>query len=444
MHPQAGDYLRKGLHAIERGITRTSLRIKHRMGWFDPIRILPYRGFGNRTSGEILGRVLENRDIRPPKDNDPWWRNAAAVVRRFITAEVPDIRIHGRFRGQPQVVTTDEEGYFKLRFRCSNEQEGAPPSGSANEWTPVNGDGTSASHNVPPSQNASSQRSASSLRSGSTSHSGAASEPFGASPGDDGGPDSGVSPASLAPPELWEAVDITLLDRLTADDLVFAAGRILVPPDAAQFGVISDIDDTILETYATEFFRMARLTLFNNAYTRTPFRKVAPFYRALQSGTRGTGPNPIFYVSSSAWNLYDLLDDFMRVHGIPEGPILLRDLGFHRHNKALKSRHDHKLDKIDDIMNYYPNLPFVLIGDSGQRDPYIYQEVVRRHPGRIAAIYIRDVRDRTREQVLSIAEVLRGQGVDMLLIDDASVAARHAASIGLIARDSLPEIVEAQ
>lgn len=409
MKPQLADYLRSGLHSVEKGFDRVSLRIKHGLGWRDPIRILPYRGFGNRQSAELLGRVLENKDIRPPKDNDPWWRNAAAAVRRFMTNEIPDVRIEGRFRGLTSEVTTDEEGYFLLRFRCpTDETDGATQNANAQPMAQRQG---------PPAY-----------------HPSAAQE----SVRDD------VMVRELAPPELWETVDLTLRDRMSAGDMPMATGRVLIPPDEAEFGVISDIDDTILESYATDFFRMARLTLFNNAYTRTPFRKVAPFYRALQAGTRGSGPNPIFYVSSSVWNIYDLLDDFMRLHGVPEGPILLRDLGFHRYNKTLRSRHDHKLEKIDSIMSYYPWLPFVLIGDSGQCDPYIYQEAARRHPGRIAAIYIRDVRDRNRERVLQLAEELKREQVEMLLMRDAAGAARHAAAIGLISHDALPEIVDAK
>src|SRR5690606_19384263 len=108
------------------------------------------------------------------------------------------------------------------------------------------------------------------------------------------------------------------------------------------------------------------------------------------------------------------------------------------------SRHDHKLDKIDGIMSYYPRLPFVLIGDSGQCDPYIYQEVARRHPGRIAAIYIRDVRDRNRDRVLQLADELKREQVDMLLMKDAGDAARHAVATGLISSEALPEIVDSE
>ena len=56
---------------------------------------------------------------------------------------------------------------------------------------------------------------------------------------------------------------------------------------------------------------MSRTTFLNNARTRLPFAGVAEFYRSLQLGRNGKRNNPFFYVSSSPWNLYDLLKDFL-------------------------------------------------------------------------------------------------------------------------------------
>jgi phosphatidate phosphatase APP1 len=114
---------------------------------------------------------------------------------------------------------------------------------------------------------------------------------------------------------------------VTGQTDVSADGHILVPPAASQFGVISDVDDTILVSGVTNLLRMARLAFLNNARTRLPFAGVAAFYRALQSGPESTLFNPVFYVSSSPWNLYDLLVDFCAVQGIPKGPFMLRDVG---------------------------------------------------------------------------------------------------------------------
>ena len=102
-----------------------------------------------------------------------------------------------------------------------------------------------------------------------------------------------------------------------------AGGRVLVPPASARFGVISDIDDTVLWTNVRNKLKMVLTIALLNERTRVPFQGVAAFYRALQQGAGGNENNPIFYVSGSAWNLYDLLVEFFQIHGIPLGPILL-------------------------------------------------------------------------------------------------------------------------
>ena len=132
-----------------------------------------------------------------------------------------------------------------------------------------------------------------------------------------------------------------------------------------------------------------------------------------------------------------MLEDFLNVHGVPPGPLFLKDwsptvLGKHR---------DHKLGIIRRLLRTYPELPFVLIGDSGEEDPEIYRQVVREYPGRVRAIYIRDVTIAGRDaEVRAIAEEVRGFGTEMLLAPDTAVAAEHAASVGLIAPEAVAGI----
>jgi phosphatidate phosphatase APP1 len=216
---------------------------------------------------------------------------------------------------------------------------------------------------------------------------------------------------------------------------------VLVPPPTAEFGVISDLDDTVFETRATNVVKMLGRVLFSNAQSKQPFAGVAAFYQALQRGATGRPDNPFFYVSSSPWNLYDVLDEFLKIHAIPPGPLLLRDLGLGRPKTppppgvtgSAAIHFAHKLHEIDDILSTYPALPFVLCGDSGQEDARIYREVVRRHPGRIRAIYIRDVQEPVRAALVEplIAE-LAVEGVPMLLVADYATAAAHAAGLGLV------------
>ena len=141
--------------------------------------------------------------------------------------------------------------------------------------------------------------------------------------------------APVAKTDAWHAVHLHLLEPALGQPQPFAEAQVLVPPPTARYGVISDIDDTILETHATSLLRSALVTLLENAATRTPFPGVAALYQALQAGANGNGRNPIFYVSSSPWNLYDFLVEFMEINGIPAGPIFLRDYGLSTITSAL-------------------------------------------------------------------------------------------------------------
>ncbi|GAA4399473.1 DUF2183 domain-containing protein [Nibrella viscosa] len=250
-------------------------------------------------------------------------------------------------------------------------------------------------------------------------------------------------PASLLPGRAWFPVRYSLVDitQPTDGSEVSIDGHLMISPEFSKFGVISDIDDTVLVTGATSLLQAAQLTFMGNAYTRLPFAGVAAFYRALQSGPVTTLFNPIYFVSSSPWNLYDLLVDFFRIQGIPKGPILLRDIGLTREH-FLKSSHEaHKLEQINRVLNVNPQLPFVLIGDSGQKDPEIYAQVVRENPGRILAVYIRDVSQDIRQaDVQAIIREMESHNVPMLLVPDTVAAAEHAADLGLIDSDTIPEI----
>jgi phosphatidate phosphatase APP1 len=205
------------------------------------------------------------------------------------------------------------------------------------------------------------------------------------------------------------------------------AGQVMVPQNAA-FGIISDVDDTILQSDATRIFKMARKVLFGNARTRLPFEGVAEFYQQLHQNK-----NPLFYVSSSPWNLYDLLVEFLEVNDIPLGPLLLRDWGISDKELLPTGHAGHKLQAITQILDTYPALPFLLIGDSGQEDPEIYSEVVAQYPGRILAIYIRDVSAGSRtESITTLAQKVIEAKCELLLVPDTTVAEKHARSRGWI------------
>ncbi len=245
------------------------------------------------------------------------------------------------------------------------------------------------------------------------------------------------------PDQPWQPMHLELMDRVVkSQGPVTTTGYISVPPVHSRFGVISDLDDTVLVTQAHSFFMMLRLTLLNNSQTRVPFEGVAAFYRALQSGPVGSVYNPMFYVSSSPWNLFEMLVEFCDLHNIPRGPFMLRDIKFDLRKMLGSSHHSHKLTQIEHILSMYPNLNFILIGDSGQHDPEIYLQAIKDYPGRVKAVYIRDVgKDKRRPEIAKIGAEMQRLGVDLLLVEDTEAAARHAAAHNYIEAEALPEII---
>lgn len=240
----------------------------------------------------------------------------------------------------------------------------------------------------------------------------------------------------------WHTARIEL--RQTASDQAASTtfeAQVLVPPPSAKFGIISDIDDTIVKTGATNLLRHVRTVLLNSARTRTPFAGVAALYHGLACGGGDRPVNPLFYLSSSPWNLFDLFHEYMRHHEIPEGPIFLKDFGLER-GRVFKSGHgEHKSGWIERLMGLYPELEWVLIGDSGQQDAEIYGAIAERRPERVRAIYIRDVgSDGRGQEVRDILDDVEARGVATVLAGDSREAARHAARQGWLSDDALAAV----
>ena len=359
-------------------------RTAARLGRLRPLHLDAYRSYGTPHRFYLKGRLLADRGLTPQTEADSPWRNFQAMYRRFNSREIPRAKILVTMpAGYDCYVTTDKGGYFTLAL-----DPPALPAPIDYLWYPV--------------------------------------------------------PVQLSQlPRRFRGLH----------GAVRATARVLIPPPTAEFGVISDLDDTVIVTRATHLLRMLRTVLFRNAHSHEPLAGVAAFYQALLRGQSKRPDNPFFYVSSSPWNLYDVLEDFLRLRGIPLGPLLLRDSLLRgptlRPGEVASAtdslHHGHKLREIKQLLDTYPDLPFVLLGDSGQHDADIYAEVVRQYPGRIRVIYIRDVGVPARTALVTpVAAALRAeQGVELLLVPDFLTAARHAAGLGLITAEGLAQVAAA-
>ena len=237
----------------------------------------------------------------------------------------------------------------------------------------------------------------------------------------------------------WHAMELELVEPSE----IVAAGEVFLALANCRHVVISDIDDTIMETGVANKIRMIWRLFMQGAESRVPFPGVAALLQALHRGASGFEGNPMLYVSRAPWSIYEVLDEFFNLHDIPVGPILfLREWGLTLQSPLPRRAQDHKLDLIRNMLALYRELPFVLIGDSGQRDPEIYAQIVREHPGRVLAIYIRNVsRDPARRRAIeTLALEVVEAGSSLLLATDSLAIAEHAAAHGLIAPDALAEV----
>ncbi|WP_255452754.1 App1 family protein [Aquimarina sp. RZ0] len=210
------------------------------------------------------------------------------------------------------------------------------------------------------------------------------------------------------------------------------SGKMLVPSQEASYGIISDIDDTILHTGVASLFkwRVIANTFFKNFDRRLPLEGTVKFYKKLQSGKNKHASNPVFYVSNSPWNLYDYLNAFLCKHGFPEGPILLRDFRT-PFDKTPKPKSPHKQSEILNLLQLYPKLKFVLIGDSGEKDADIYTKIAKDHPNRILAIYLRSVNHKRKEK--RIQKIISSfKSTPILLVRTTIEAEEHARKFDIL------------
>jgi phosphatidate phosphatase APP1 len=210
----------------------------------------------------------------------------------------------------------------------------------------------------------------------------------------------------------------------------------LLKPFESKVGVISDIDDTFLVSHSGNFFKKLYILLFKNINKRKVFEDVVPHYQALsRAGQENeTASNSFFYVSSSEWNLYEFIDAFARLHKLPKAVIKLKKIktGISDFLFTGRGSHDHKFEKIKDIIMFYPNLDYVLLGDDSQKDPYLYERIVKIFPENIKAIYIRQTSRRKKQQAAAVLKNIESMNVATCYFSNSEEAIAHSERIGIL------------
>lgn len=196
-----------------------------------------------------------------------------------------------------------------------------------------------------------------------------------------------VLPAALDPG--WHEVVLAVARDRTA------RARILVVDPEVDFGLVSDIDDTVMLTMLPRPMIAAWNTFVRDEQARRVVPGMAAMYRELLEEHPGA---PIFYLSTGAWNTAPTLSRFLARHGYPEGPMLLTDWG-PTNSGWFRSGREHKQDSLARLAEEFPAIRWVLVGDDGQHDPQLYGDFATSHPDRVRAIGIRQLT--ATEQVLS-------------------------------------------
>jgi len=190
-------------------------------------------------------------------------------------------------------------------------------------------------------------------------------------------------------PPGWHRLTLTIEGGQAVEAPVF------IVDDDVEFGLVSDIDDTVMVTALPRPFLAAWNTFVLDEHARTPVAGMAVLYERL---TRAHPGIPVIYLSTGAWNVVPTLRRFLGRNLYPRGTLLLTDWG-PTHDRWFRSGRDHKRVNLERLASEFPRMRWLLVGDDGQHDPQIYGDFAAAHPGNVAAVAIRQLT--TGEAVLA-------------------------------------------
>jgi phosphatidate phosphatase APP1 len=182
-------------------------------------------------------------------------------------------------------------------------------------------------------------------------------------------------------PPGWHRVALSIDGGDTVEAPVF------IVDEDIDFGLVSDIDDTVMVTALPRPFLAAWNTFVLDEHARTPVAGMAVLYERLTRLHRGM---PVIYLSTGAWNVVPTLARFLGRNLYPRGTLLLTDWG-PTHDRWFRSGRDHKRANLERLAAEFPKVRWLLIGDDGQHDEAIYAEFAENHPQNVRAVAIRQL-----------------------------------------------------
>lgn len=161
--------------------------------------------------------------------------------------------------------------------------------------------------------------------------------------------------------------------------------RAFIVADTVRFGVVSDVDDTVMVTALPRPFVAAWNSFVLDEHARTPVPGMAVLLEQIMRTHPGA---PMIYLSTGAWNVAPTLRRFLDRNLFPTGSMLLTDWG-PTHDRWFRSGREHKLRNLGRLAEEFPNVRWLLIGDDGQHDEAIYSQFQKEHPDQVEAVAIR-------------------------------------------------------
>lgn len=183
--------------------------------------------------------------------------------------------------------------------------------------------------------------------------------------------------------------------------------------------LISDVDDTVKKSNIS----LGAREIFRNTFLRDLSELTVEGVKEWYGEMRDLGVN-IHYCSNSPWQLYPVLASYFKLVGLPAGSLHLKQYTGMLQG-IFEPVAERKKSTLDRLMRDFPNRKFLLVGDSGEADLEVYTELALANPGRVLAIFIRDVT--TPEVTEFFDRSYNGQMSNIAVSEEPKSAARAAA-----------------